>query len=374
MNINTTTIKTLQNPEKGYSLTWDDNLKGFGIRVTSAGSKAYIVQAKVHGKDRRVTLGKVDVLTPKQARDKAKRELVKMGDGRDPVAEKREQRAASITLGEIAEEYQANRRTKEGLPLKASTKADIAKHLSGTFADWKSLPVSSITRDMVKKRYLQHCQRSIAQANQSMRILRALINYAAATCRDAKDNPIITDNPVRALSDASMLRAVAARTDKVPLEDVGRWWAAVETMRADPALTTSSRSAADLVALLALTGLRVGEARALRWEDVDLDEGSLILRDTKNRTELLRLPLSAAAVGILESRRADEGFVFPARSDDKGHLTDCRGQLELLAGKTGITVTAHDLRRTFSAVAGAVNVELWRTKAHSSTPDERIAA
>jgi len=37
--------------------------------------------------------------------------------------------------------------------------------------------------------------------------------------------------------------------------------------------------------------------------------------------------------------------------------------LELLSKEAGITVTAHDLRRTFSAVAGAVNVELWRTKA-----------
>lgn len=35
----------------------------------------------------------------------------------------------------------------------------------------------------------------------------------------------------------------------------------------------------------------------------------------------------------------------------------------ILTEKTGVEVTAHDLRRTFRAVAAKVGVELWRTKA-----------
>jgi integrase len=107
--------------------------------------------------------------------------------------------------------------------------------------------------------------------------------------------------------------------------------------------------------------LRLGEARSVRWEQVDLDNGALKLTDTKNRTDLT-LPLSDVAVEVLKARDRRRTYVFPARSG-KGHLKDCRGQLQLLADETGIVVTAHDLRRTFSAVADKVEVELWRTKA-----------
>ena len=33
-----------------------------------------------------------------------------------------------------------------------------------------------------------------------------------------------------------------------------------------------------------------------------------------------------------------------------------------MAGKVGVSVTPHDLRRTFRAIAGECNIELWRTK------------
>jgi len=377
MRINATTVKAIKPPESGYSLHWDSDLKGFGVRVTAKGSKSYIAQAKVNGKDRRTTLGRHGTITPEQARKKAKAALGSMAEGTDLAAEKRHQRAVSVTLGEIADDYKVNRRTSKGLPLKDSTKADIDKHMRGIFADWSNRPVARINRDKVQKRYAEHCKRSIAQANQAMRVLRALINYASAKYRDPEGNPIITDNPVKVLRDASMLRAVPNRKNFVPLDRLGEWWSAVQAMRTDPALTTASRSAADLVALLALTGLRLGEARAIRWEQVDLAECSLALTDTKNRTDIT-LPLSDLAVEIIEARPPGSEYIFPARSKGKRlpHITDCRGQLELLAEQTGIEVTAHDLRRTFRAVAAACNVELWRCKAlmnHKQNADVTLA-
>jgi integrase len=110
---------------------------------------------------------------------------------------------------------------------------------------------------------------------------------------------------------------------------------------------------------------------------VNLAECWLALTDTKNRTDVT-LPLSDLAVEIIEARPPGSKYVFPARSKGKRlpHITDCRGQLELLAGQTGIQVTAHDLRRTFRAVAAACNVELWRTKAlmnHKQNSDVTLA-
>ena len=356
-------------------MVWDSELKGFGLRVTAAGTKSYIAQAKIKGKARRVTIGQTDKLAADEARRLARKKLGSMIGGNDPAAERKRERAESVTLAEVAADYKANRRTSAGLPLKDSTKKDIDKHLSATFKDWKKKPIASISRDMVARLYSARCKKSVAQANQAMRVLRALINYAAAKYRDGDDRPVITENPVKVLRDASMLRAVKPKSSMVPLDQIGCWWSAVQAQRTDPAQTRASIAAADLVAMLALTGLRIGEARSLKWEQIDLDGRSLALTDTKNRTDVI-LPLSEVAASVLESRPNRSGWVFPARSG-KGHLKECRGQLQALTEQTDIDVTPNDLRRTFRAVAAACNVELWRTKAlmnHKQNQDVTLSA
>jgi integrase len=363
MRINTTNLKKITPPEKGYRLEFDDDLTGFGVRILASGKITFIAQGRIDGvgNERRVSLGRFGVIAPEEARKKAKRKLADMSNGIDPVAEKRLEKALSVTLSEVGDSYLVNRRRKDGKPLKERTKKDIRYHLKSTFSDWSDKPVVGISREMVQRRYAERCKGSVAQANQAMRVLGAIINFAAASYRRPDGARIIADNPVDVLRESSMLRSIEPRKNHVSLDDLGKWWSSLHSMRSDPALTTASRSAADLIAVLALTGLRLGEGRSLRWEQIDLAEGSLRLTDTKNRTNLT-LPLSEGVVDIFKGRRSKRTYVFPARSG-KGYLKDCRGQLQLLADETGITVTAHDLRRGFSAVASEVDVELWRTKA-----------
>ena len=49
----------------------DTELTGFGLKVTNKGTKTYIVEARVQGKAKRITLGKHGPLTPEQARKQA---------------------------------------------------------------------------------------------------------------------------------------------------------------------------------------------------------------------------------------------------------------------------------------------------------------
>ncbi|MDT8320743.1 MAG: integrase family protein [Xanthomonadales bacterium] len=374
MRIKNTTVARVSPPAKGYSLHWDDDLTGFGLRVTAAGARSYIVESRVNGKTRRATIGKHGVFTADQARKIAKSKLGDMAKGIDLSAERKRLKTESVTLAKAVESYLSNRVTRAGLPLKDRTKADIRYHLRTTFPDWADKPVMGITREMIQRRYSDRARRSVAQANQAMRVLKGIMNYAAAQYRAPDGRRLIVENPVDVLRDASMLRAVKPKSSMVPLEQIGRWWSAVQAKRTDPAQTLASVAAADLVALLALTGLRVGEARALKWSQIDLDGRSLSLIDTKNRTDIT-LPLSEVAASVLQNRPNREGWVFPARSG-KGHLKDVRGQLQILAEQTGINITAHDLRRTFRAVAAACNVELWRTKAlmnHKQNDDVTLA-
>ena len=366
-------------PDSGQRFVWDSQLKGFGVRLTPTG-RSYIAQGKVRGKSRRVTLGQHGKITAAEARKLAKKELADMAGGKDPAAEKRRQEALSVTLGEVAVDYLESRQTKSGRGLKDTTRADIERHLASTFADWRNRPVVEITRDKVLKRYRKRCQQplpnaprskpSVSQANQAMRVLGALIRYAAATYRTPDGARIIADIPTDVLNEANITRSLKARTSMVPLDKLGQWWAEVERRRADPSLTTASGTAVDMVAFLALTGLRLDEARTLRWENVDLDDASFRLPDPKNRRGVT-LPLSDAATEILSNRPQDGEWVFPARSNAADSATkplnDCRGQLELIADATGIRVTPHDLRRTFIQVGlKALGLELWRVKALSN--------
>src|ERR1035437_4386718 len=137
-------------PVKGQALHWDDELRGFGVRVTPSGARSYIVQGRVSGsaKSRRVTLGAHGRLTCDEARKKAKAALVALDDGIDPQVEKKRAEALDVTLRDVADVYCRERRTSKGGELTATTKADILKHVTKSFGDWADKPVAVITRDM----------------------------------------------------------------------------------------------------------------------------------------------------------------------------------------------------------------------------------
>ena len=82
------TVDTIARSDRDQFL-WDDELKGFGLLVLPSGVKTYIANYRVGGRLQRQTIGRHGVLTPEQARDRARKILGTVADGRDPVAEKR---------------------------------------------------------------------------------------------------------------------------------------------------------------------------------------------------------------------------------------------------------------------------------------------
>lgn len=336
----------------GEAFHWDDTLKGFGVKITPS-TKTYIAQGRVNGKTRRVSLGRHGVITADQARKKAMDELSRMNDGVDPSLQKKAKKALSVTLRQIVESYIKDRRE-----LKESSIADIQKHMRVTFNDWTEKPVGSITRDMVLSRFRQKTKASPAQANQAFRILRALLNYARATYR-TDDKPLLIENPVQVLSDASMWNHIQARTGKVSTDKIGHVWNWIQEQRHAPEQSTSSRTVADCIAFMLLAGVRSGEAVNLKWDDLNLEDGYFELRDPKNRNPVT-LPISTTMLEILKERPRINEYVFPGRSN--GHLKDVRGMLEKLTDTAGTRIRPHDLRRTFRAIAAATGVEYWKTK------------
>ncbi|MFC1491840.1 Arm DNA-binding domain-containing protein [Nitrospinota bacterium] len=81
-------IDTLRPPQKGNAFYWDDELPGFGVRVTASGIKAYVLNYRVKGRERRMTIGRHGEIAPAKARDEAMRLKAEARAGMDPLAER----------------------------------------------------------------------------------------------------------------------------------------------------------------------------------------------------------------------------------------------------------------------------------------------
>ena len=138
--------------------------------------------------------------------------------------------------------------------------------------------------------------------------------------------------------------------------------------------------------LLADTGLRQGEARALRWRDINLDGGTLNVRATRTRTPAgeqdgepkspqsrRTVPLTAAARDALARHRTDtaalhglaavrkDSYVFHGPLE-QWHVTEA---WKRMAAETGLRagLTPHSLRHGFASTMLAEGVALTRVAA-----------
>jgi hypothetical protein len=90
MKLDAETIQSLVIPEgRPDKVFWDSKLRGFGIRLRRSDASAWVIQYRFRGRSRRMTLGPVAVLTPGQARMKARKLLAEVHLDRDPLAERK---------------------------------------------------------------------------------------------------------------------------------------------------------------------------------------------------------------------------------------------------------------------------------------------
>src|SRR5690554_2033869 len=146
MKLTNTKVKSLPVPtDKGQVFHWDSETRGFGLRITSAGAKSWIVQGRVNGKTRRYTLGPFELLAADDARKRAQAKLLEMYDGKDPQDEKKTLKAKRNTLGEVMEDYAQHKPTRIG-PLRPGRKGDIGRGVVNTLSNWADKPVVPIGR------------------------------------------------------------------------------------------------------------------------------------------------------------------------------------------------------------------------------------
>ena len=346
MKLTKTAIDKLPAPEKGYAIHWDATLPGFGVRITSAGAKAFILQKRIGGKDRRITIGRYGPLTLEQARTQATVLLGQIATGGDPIADKARRKAEKTTLQTALDDYLSTRKT-----LKDSTRHDYAHTLRWGSSDWLARPITAITPDMVLKRHAKLGERSKAKANLWVRYLRAVLNSAMSRYTDSEGRAILADNPARIIGKTRAWFEIKPRKGWIQPHELRPWWDAVQGLAND--------AMRDYLVTLLLTGMRREEGLGLKWADVDQQAKTLTLRDTKNH-ETHVLPMGTWLAALIESRPRHGEYVFQT---PRGRMSNLRYNLDLVRKHSGLDrFIIHDLRRTFGTIAESLDVPAYALK------------
>lgn len=334
-------IKAGVTAQKRY---YDDTLKGFGVRVTSGGSKAFFIEKLIKGKLSRITLGRYPELTVEMARREAQKVLGQIATGVDPLAEKRSSRLKKITLEKIFNDYLEARKS-----LKPKTIYDYKRSMALAFKKWHHVPFTCITKEEVVKQHTYLGKKhGPAYADQAMAILRALFNFASAQYEDSQGRSLISENPTNRLSQTRAWFRVEKRKTYIKSHELAAWYQGI--------MTLSNTTLRDYLLIVVLTGLRRQEAAQLKWEQIDFKDKTLTIPDTKNHEEHT-LPLSDYLYNLLINRQKEaiNAYVFSG-SGAGGYIIEPRKQMAKVIKNSGVHFTIHDLRRTFITVADSLDI------------------
>lgn len=136
-----------------------------------------------------------------------------------------------------------------------------------------------------------------------------------------------------------------------------------------PSTRRKRQTVADLLALMAGTGVRINEARSLRWEDLDLENGTVHINGTKSKAAKRRLTLPAWLTTRLKNRAdtfGTDGLVFasphhvtqPERRWDASNSAKAVARVFTASGFAW--ATPHTLRRTVATLLDAAGVPIAR--------------
>jgi integrase len=335
--LTTEIAKRLERPATGSTIRYDHAegddptkvVRGFGLRVTAAGARAFILNYRSAGQERRLTIGAFPTWGVSLARAEARELRVRIDRGEDPLAERIALREAP-TVRDLADRY-----IDEYLPKKRPSSAGNDRSM---LRDWV-LPalgtrkVASIRPSDVEALHGKITRgRKPIQANRVLALLSKM--FALAIKWEYR-----SDNPCK------------GAVDRNPENKRKRYLSTSEIARLSLALGESKDwQAANAIRLLLLTGARRGEVEGAKWSEFDLDGASWSkpASTTKQKSDHL-VPLSAPAMVLLNDigpGQPDE-YLFGVRA---GHV-DLRNGWVAVRKAAGLEdVRLHDLRHTFASI------------------------
>lgn len=311
----------------------DSATPGLVLRVTDTGRKTLAVFRWVPATRRpeRITIGAWPEVGIDAARKRARQVMGQIAEGRSPAAEKR-QLHDGLTLAELFEQYAKLHLGKLKPQQQREARALFDLHVRPARLHTRSL--RDITRVDVERLHNTIGREHPRTANKVLGFIKSLYRRAAEWGADVR-------NP------ATGIKAFATPSRE-------RFLQPAEFPRFVAALDATEQPYRDLFRLLMLTGVRIGNLLAARFDQFDLDSGVWHVPATEHKNKTAHaVPLLPEAVQIVQRRRKELGkravWLWPSDSAS-GHLTVVHKPWRRLCERAGIDgLTRHDIRRTMGS-------------------------
>jgi integrase len=332
-------VRSLSPPSTGNRITFDSEVTGFGARITAAGARSFVVQYRVGGRQRRITIGSYPDWPVGLARDRAKL-LKRQADVGDDPMEARDRTRTAPTVQGLADRYLTEHAPKKRERSVREDKGLLRRHI---------LPrIGHMRLEAVRSADLERLHQAITQdapirANRALSLLGMMFSLAVKW-------GLRTDNPVR-----SVARNREARRERFLTSD--------ELQRLLAVLDKHPhQTGASAVRLLLLTGCRVGELLSADWSQFDLRAGIWVKPASATKQKKLhRIPLSAAAIEVLVGMRetAAGAALFPGRGRaDRRRSTLKAFWVDVCQSAEIENLRVHDLRHSFASYLAGEGMSL----------------
>ena len=341
-------VRRLPVPAKGSKITYDrgpDAIRGFGIRVTAKGVRAFVLNYVVRGIERRLTIGSYPAWTVAAARAEAKRLKREVDRGIDPLGERIAEREAP-TVDELCDRF------LEEHAVKKRAEAEYRRIVERTIRpELGALKVADVAYADIDKMHRKLTTTSLRKnktggapyaANRAVALTSKMFSLAIRWGMRA-------DNPAKGI-------------ERNPEHARQRYTSGDELRRLTAALATHrSKPAADAIRLMLLTGARSRrEVLGATWDQFDLERGTWKRPSSTTKRNDHPIPLSAPARQLLAGMRrtAQSPYLFPGRSGD-GPMAGLESSWRAICRAADLRgLRLHDLRHSFASILASAGLSL----------------
>lgn len=311
---------------------FDQVVSGLVLRITENGAKSWCIRYRIHGRQRRLSIGKYPRFGLADARNHA-RELLQRADlGHDPAIE-RQSLAAAPTFEELAEEFLA-RHVKD---LRSATEYRRIIHRE-FYPRWRHRKAADITRrEIVKLLDEIHDRGCNVMPTRVFAVIRKMYNWGIG--RD-----LVETSPC----DHVKCPGRPQPRDRILSEkELLRFWDACDV--AGPVMASMFR-------LRLVTAQRGMELCHMRWSDIEEDWWTIPGELSKNRLSH-RVPLTPLALSLIERAANKSEWVFPSPWYTDTPLKNYQKAFQRVR-KTAdlLDIRSHDLRRTAASHMTSIGI------------------
>jgi integrase len=331
---------------------WDDELKGFGLKVTPKGTRTYLYQYRMGGRSSRTQRYSIGLhgspWTPSTARAAAQRLAILVAQGVDPVAAAIEKQRLAVDLA-FAPYGQRFLASCAGKGWRGLVERTLRLHLAPYL---RSKPLNEITRRDISAVLDKMPIHQVALRRNTFAVLRRLCRWAVA-------RGDIDRSPCEGLDTP---RAVTPRDRVLTDDELKLVWRV--SYDCNPVFGR-------VIRMLIITGQRREEVTGLDWSELNQSSATWTLARNRSKNGLPHVvPLADLAVaeiaGVAPSKKwPNRGLVFVNSSGNHftGHAKG-KVQIDDKLASTGIKPwRLHDLRRTFATGLQRLGVRFEVTEA-----------